>query len=173
MSYSCAPNMDKIVSSHNKKLLAVDDAEQLQPKKCSCPKAEKMNCPLDNECLSTEIVYQADVSSNDGAMKHYIGLTAPTFKQRLYSHRKTFKNREYEHSTTLSTYIWQLKDKNIQYSIKWKILKKSKAYSPTTQKCHLCLDEKLLILKNYKNPAFLNKSSELFGKCRHRLKHLL
>ena len=173
MSYSCAPNMDRIVSSHNKKLLAVDDAEQLQPKKCSCPKAEKMNCPLDNECLSTEIVYQADVSSNDGAMKHYIGLTAPTFKQRLYGHRKTFKNREYEHSTTLSTYIWQLKDKNIQYSIKWKILKKSKAYSPTTQKCHLCLDEKLLILKNYKNPAFLNKSSELFGKCRHRLKHLL
>ena len=146
MSYSCAPNMDKIVSSHNKKLLAVDDADQLQPKKCSCPKAEKMNCPLDNECLSTEIVYQADVSSNDGAMKHYIGLTAPTFKQRLYSHRKMFKNREYEHSTTLSTYIWQLKDKNIQYSIKWKILKTSKPYTPTTQKCHLCLDEKLLIL---------------------------
>ena len=173
MSYSCAPNMDKIVSTHNMKLLDIKDVNQPQPKTCSCSAADKINCPLDNVCLSTEIVYQADVSSTDGATKHYIGLTEPTFKKRLYNHRKSFKNREYEHETTLSTYIWQLKDKNIGYSIKWKLLKQSRAYSPITQKCHLCLDEKLLILKNYTNPAFLNKSSELFGKCRHRLKHLL
>ena len=93
--------------------------------------------------------------------------------QSLPEARKSFKNREYEHETTLSTYIWQLKDQNIGYSIKWKMLKKSRAYSPTSQKCHLCLDEKLLILKNSKNPALLNKTSELFGKCRHRRKHLL
>ena len=174
LSYSCAPNMDRIVSTHNMKLLnSISDADQLQAKKCSCSAADKINCPLDNQCLTTELVYQADVSSSDGATKMYIGLTEPTFKQRLYNHRKSFKNREYEHETTLSTYIWQLKDQNIGYSIKWKMLKKSRAYSPTSQKCHLCLDEKLLILKNSKNPALLNKTSELFGKCRHRRKHLL
>jgi hypothetical protein len=173
LSYSCAPNMDRIITSHNKKLLDSEDTDQPHPKKCSCPAKEKVNCPLDNECLTSEIVYQADVSSTDGALKHYIGLTEPTFKERFYTHRKTFKNRAYEHDTTLSTYIWKLKDQNINYTIKWKILKKSKAYSPTTKKCNLCLDEKLLILKNSNNPAFLNKRSELFGKCRHRRKHLL
>jgi hypothetical protein len=173
LSYSCAPNMDKILSSHNKKLLDVQKVNQPEPKKCSCPGLDKSKCPLNNECLTQELVYQADVSSDDGAIKHYIGLTENTFKERYYGHTKSFRNRDYEHETSLSTYIWKLKDKNIGYTIKWNILKKSKAYSPTSQKCHLCLDEKLFILKNSNNPSFLNKRSELFSKCRHRLKHTL
>ena len=82
LSYSCAPNMDKIVSTHNMKLLDVKDVDQLQPKTCSCPAAEKINCPLDNKCLSTEIVYQADVPSNDGATKHYTVGEHPIWKPR-------------------------------------------------------------------------------------------
>ena len=84
--------MDRIVSTHNMKLLSsISDADQLQAKKCSCSAADKINCPLDNQCLTTELVYQADVSSSDGATKMYIGLTEPTFKQRLYNHQRLRK----------------------------------------------------------------------------------
>ena len=128
---------------------------------------------MDGKCLASEIVYQADVTASDNTVRKYIGLTEPTFKIRIGNHRKSFKNRAYETETMLSKHIWHLKDQGLTYDIKWKILKFSKAYSPITQKCRLCFDEKLLILQNCSDPAFLNKRDELFSKCRHRLKHLL
>ena len=130
-------------------------------------------CPLGGKCLQTELVYQADVTASDNSIKKYIGLTAPTFKARLSNHKKSFNHRRYEHDTKLSVYIWQLKDQGLNYDIQWKILKLSRAYSPVTQTCRLCFDEKLLILKNSLDSSYLNKRDELFSKCRHRLKHLL
>ena len=172
LPYSCTPNMAKIISSHNKKLLDINPDVPLK-NLCNCAAAKKQDCPLDGKCLATEIVYQADVMARDNTKKRYIGLTAPTFKQRLSNHTKSFNHREYQHETKLSVYIWQLKEKGLTYNIKWKILKFSKAYSPVTQTCRLCFDEKMLFLKNSLDPDLLNKRDELFSKCRHRLKHLL
>ena len=174
LSYSCTPNMSKVISSHNNKLLnKIPDNSIATPVERLCNCGANNECPLDGKCLATELVYQADVTASDNSIKRYIGLTAPTFKSRLANHNKSFNHRRYEHDTKLSVYIWQLKDRGVTYEIKWKIVKLSRAYSPVTQTCRLCFDEKLLILKNSKDPTFLNKRDELFSKCRHRLRHLL
>ncbi len=39
-----------------------------------------------------------------------------------------------------------------------------------THKCKLCLEEKLMIMKQRKK-NLLNKRSELFSKCRHVTRH--
>ena len=75
--------------------------------------------------------------------------------------------------STLSKYIWELKDRGVNFEIKWHIVKRSKGYDPVTQKCRLCLDEKLEIMRNCGNQESLNSRNELFSKCRHRRKHLL
>ena len=139
--------MSKVISSHNNKLLnkTSDDIVPILNPLFNC--GSNAQCPLDGKCLATELVYQADVTASDNSIRRYIGLTAPTFKQRLGNHNKSFNHRRYEHDTKLSVYIWQLKDKNVTYDIKWKILKLSRAYSPVTQTCRLCFDEKMLILK--------------------------
>ena len=71
----------------------------------------------------------------------YVGHTAGPFKVRYYNHTSSFRNPEHKHSTELSKYIWLLKQSNIQYSIRWKILKKCKAYSNTDS---ISINEKFL-----------------------------
>ena len=53
VSYSCMNNVDSIISSHNKKLLNPITNEP----GCNC--RIKENCPLNNRCLITNIVYEA------------------------------------------------------------------------------------------------------------------
>ena len=67
---------------------------------------------------------------------------------------------------------WKLKSENSQYTIKWSIMKKVKAYKPGSKRCNLCLEEKLLIMKAKKTEC-LNKRSDLFSKCRHVTRYLL
>ena len=66
LSYSCMPNVKQIIDGHNKAILKT--AETAQPQKsegntCSCRKKE--DCPLNGECLVSEVVYQATVSTGD------------------------------------------------------------------------------------------------------------
>ena len=84
----------------------------------------------------------------------------------------SFNNRKLRDSTTLSKYIWNLKDKNIQYEINWSKIYSAPAYSPISKTCQLCSMEKTMILTS-KYPNLLNKRNELLGKCRHRRKFLL
>ena len=116
-------------------------------------------------------MYKAIVESNI-ATKIYHGSTANTFKKRYNAHLTTFRRRKYEHSTTLSTYIWKLKDKNINYKIKWEIADLAKSFIPGHKYCRLCTAEKTKILFADKKLK-LNKNSEIFGKCRHKDKYLL
>ena len=94
------------------------------------------------------------------------------FKKRYYGHRHSFKNRNSEHSTTLSSHIWNLKDKNENYSIKWKVIDRASKFNPITRKCRLCIKEKYHIIFQPEG-ATLNERSELFSTCRHRLDKLL
>ena len=80
--------------------------------------------------------------------------------------------RERRNKTTLSKYIWELKDKTIAYEINWKILKCVPSYSKEAKRCQLCLAEKVLILYADKK-TLLNERSEIMGKCRHGNKHKL
>ena len=84
----------------------------------------------------------------------------------------SFRNEQYRNATTLSNYIWTLKDKNINYSPKWKIIDRGRAYQPSGKNCGLCDLEKFYIISR-PELASLNQRNELATSCRHRKKHLL
>ena len=58
------------------------------------------------------------------------------------------------------------------YKIDWSILATAPAYSNKRKRCHLCLTEKLYLIKA-KKPTLLNKRTELISKCRHENKFYL
>ena len=114
--------------------------------KCNCRK--KNDCPLKNNCLTSSVVYKANVTTENGTTgKNYIGLTEGTFKQRYTQHKLSFRNRNYSNSTELSKHIWTLKDNNTNFTINWSILATSPAYSNKSKRCHLCLTEKLYLVR--------------------------
>ena len=116
------------------------------------------------------VVYKAEVSFND-KVASYIGQSSTPFKTRYNNHIQSFKHKKYS-NTTLSNFIWNLKDAGINYTINWKIEAKSKSYTTSSRNCRLCNMEKTLILFNQED-ELLNKRSELLNKCRHRKKHTL
>ena len=67
----------------------------------------------------------------------------------------------------LQKHVWELKNKERDFSIKWSILKRVSPRTAGRSKCNLCLEEKLCILES-DSALTLSKRSELFSKCRHR-----
>ena len=96
-----------------------------------------------------------------------------SFKERCYNHNMSFKHRRYESKTELSKYIWNLKDNNAVYDIKWSIHKKTSGYSNTSKRCSLCTAEKIAIITFPNKDKLLNKRTELVSKCRHENKFML
>ena len=43
--------------------------------------------------------------------KIYLGTAKENFKKRYYNHKASLKNRENANHTTLSKYLWEIKDK--------------------------------------------------------------
>ena len=173
VSYSCMPNMEQLISSHNKAILKKatnHTPTNTNSKSCNC---RNQPCPLNGNCMTTSVVYQATVKRQDNNKEEtYIGLTEGTFKNRFTAHKSDFKNISQRNKTALSKYIWMLKDKKIQYQIRWKILAHAKPYSTSSKRCNLCLTEKFFII--FKPEASsLNERNELASSCRHRRKHLL
>lgn len=169
VSYRCMPNMKAVISRHNNKILHQNEAAA--PPTCNCQ--NKAECPLPGRCTIQRVCYQADVERLDtGAVETYTGATMDSFKKRFYGHKSSLNNRDYQHSTTLSTYVWKLKDENIPYKITWNIIGRAAPYNTVTNKCRLCLLEKYLIMFKPKG-ATLNQNSEFFTSCRHKQAHLL
>lgn len=168
VSYSCMPNMQQIISNHNKATLNKAEPENKTQKNCNCRAKE---CPLDKNCQTSEVIYQATVTSKD-TTETYVGLTSNTFKIRYNGHTSDFQNSNKRHATTLSSHVWLLKDSNSTFNIKWKILAKSRAYSTVSKVCNLCIKEKYFIIC-HPEMASLNHRNELGSECRHRKKHLL
>ncbi len=118
---------------------------------CNCDNAcncrNKTKCPMSNNCLVESIVYQATVSTNDNKPPEtYVGLTENSFKTRYANHKSSFNLYEKRNSTELSKHIWELKRNNIDFTIKWKTLKRAKPYSCASNRCNLCLWEKFFLL---------------------------
>ena len=173
VSYSCMENMGSIINKHNKKVLANNNNRDNNDKLCNCRSKEQ--CPLNNKCLSSSLIYNAQVTTttnNNTTTKNYIGLTEGTFKQRFTQHKLTFRHKKYTNSTELSKYIWHLKDNSINFNIKWSIISRASPYNNSSKRCDLCLTEKLMIIKSTSN-NLLNKRSELISKCRHENKFYL
>ena len=55
-------------------------------------------------------------------------MTENNFKTGFDNHKLSFRNRNHSHDTVLSKYIWELKDNDTTYVIKWRIIKRANAY---------------------------------------------
>ena len=154
------PSIGKIISGHNKKILAV--TEPTPP--CNCTIKD---CKVNGECQRSEIVYQCKVTENVGGnSKSYVGLTANTFKNRYYKHKKSFKTQGY-HKNTLSSHIWDLKLRRIEFELSWRIVAKARSHFPSSKICLLCIKEVYFIMFD-KNLSSLNTRQEFFNQCLHK-----
>ena len=173
LSYSCMPNIEMTIKSHNKKLL---NKEKITDETCNC--RDKNKCPLKGgNCRTENVIYEASVSAKNET-KTYIGITANQLKKRISTHNTTINckpdNRNYNkyvNSTELSKLIHKLKNEGEDYKLNWKILERVNKHQPGKTTCKLCLKEALKILQASNN--CINKKSELMGSCRHRNKFLL
>ena len=194
ISYSCMPNVESIITNHNKKIMKTNSN---QPEPCNC--RNKINCPLQSKCQDKCIIYQANVTiKSESNMRHtnmapndqnqttdspstttphtnskvYYGSCETNFKTRYNNHIYSFNHRKRASSTTLSKHYWKCKDLGQEPVIKWKRLKSAIPYQCGGSKCDLCLTEKLTILQaNGLNT--LNHRSEILNKCRHKNKFKL
>ena len=178
VSYSCLPNMKSFISQHNNKILNQHAKKQTSTEntnentnECNCRRPNA--CPVENKCLSASMVYQADVTTADSnETKSYVGVTSGPFNERYRNRTKSFSHRKYANETELSKYIWKLKDSKRACKINWSIRKRITAYKIGSRRCNLCLEEKLILLKDRKH-ELLNRRSELFSKCRHVTRYLV
>ena len=166
ISYSGSPNMQKIISIANAKILRAEETPQ---RSCSCTK--NAVCPLDGRCLEKNIIYHAKVKQSDQKVTNYIGQTSIEFKKRLAVHTQTFNDKTVS-QTSLSRHIHELSSKNITYKISWRIVGRGREFSPVTNVCTLCDAEKYHILFN-PELADINKKSEFYSNCSHKKSKLL
>ena len=160
--------MAHAVSRHNSKVLIDEQPLQVQPPRCKC-----LDCPVQGKCQTNCIVYGATIKETaSGQTETYTGMTCRKFKERWREHEGNQRNESQRRSTKLSVHAWNLKDKNLDYEIDWKIIDRAPAFNPITRKCRLCLKEKYYIMYD-RTGSTLNKRSEVFNTCRHRKQKLL
>ena len=87
---------------------------------CNCRNRAKS--PLDNKCLTANIVYKAVVSAPSKPDKKYFGIAQTSFKNCFKNHTRDFRHKKHVNSTDVSKYMWKLKDEKTTASIKWNIL---------------------------------------------------
>ena len=141
VSYSCMSNVKSIITSHNTRIIRKSQPQDISAENCNC--RNKHACPLQNKCMSKDIVYQATIfTGNTQDTKHYIAMTSNTFKERYRNHIKSFTHKKYSNETELSKHVWHLKQNKTDFTIKWSIIKKSISYPGGSKRCNLCLEEK-------------------------------
>ena len=164
------PNIKTKINAHNREILR--NTPSKNTKHCNCQ--QKENCPMNGACLKESLVYYATISCNDKNYqpKLYKGSCETSFKKHYSNHKKSFNVPLYKHDTKLSTEYWNLKTKELNPRISWKIKGIYKSYNPTSKLCNLCLTEKLEILDD-PDKNLLNKRSEIISQCRHKNKYRL
>lgn len=166
LSYSCTPNLSARIKGHNKSIL--QPKEPTKP--CNC--RNKKECPLHGQCQATDVVYEATLTTSNGEVKLYTGMSAPPFKSRYSNHMTSIRSVKYEKSTELSKHVWKVKKNKEDVAIEWKIKERAKSYSNSSKKCKLCIAEKYHISCADKQLS-LNRRSELVSKCPHERKYYL
>ena len=74
---------------------------------CNCRNGAE--CPLDNKCSTTNIVYKTVVSAPSKQDK-YFGIAGSPFNDCFRNHTKDFCHKKHVNNTELSKYMWTLKD---------------------------------------------------------------
>ena len=173
LSYSCTKNVSSIINGHNRRTLQEAARQEACDAQRTCNCRNKDDCPLQNECLTKNIVYEATVKSTgqqDDDVKSYIGLCSTSFKERLAVHKQHIKNRVYRNKCELANYVWDLKDAGKNFDIKWRILKKVRGRL-VGGACRLCTTELLFLVEYPEKRRLLN--TRFIEKCRHNEKFSL
>merc|ERR1711954_482234 len=109
--------MAQAVSRHNKKLAIQEQAQEEQVQECNCLQGDK--CPVGGQCLRGPLVYRAAVTTNNKT-EFYTGIAGNSFKERWDGHNSSLRHSDQRHKTTLSNYIWDLKDSGTNFNLEWK-----------------------------------------------------
>ena len=135
------------IDGHNKATLrrANQPVQDQNVKTCNC--RNKNDCPLEGECLQKEIVYRATVTTRS-EKETYVGLTATEFKTRWRNQQISFKHEKERYDTELSKYLSELKKKNEECTVSWKVLAKARAYSNLSKRCNLFIEGEYFIITN-------------------------
>ena len=166
---------DTTNTSHRYALRNRSNATRVPPSIVT-PNSDSYEDPISEETTEPE---SANITRNNPNKRNLINRTmtyigaAENFKMRYRNHLKSFRNQKYEKETELSKYIATLNENKIQYSIKWKIVRKTSGYNQVTKSCNLCTAEKFEICKFRDKNSLLNKRNELISKCRHENKYLI
>ena len=97
--------MSSMIKSHNKKVINKDVKVS---KSYNC--RVKSECRLNGQCQVTDIIYKCTVLLPDKPNKVYLETAEGDFRRRFYNHRKSFNNEGSANDTSLSKYIWKLKE---------------------------------------------------------------
>ena len=140
-------------------------------KNCKC--RIQTSCPVGGNGEEKSVVYRAEVEDEKTSQKEgYIGLAGDTFKVRYANHMKSFRNKKYEHETCLSKYIWNKKENEENFNIKWKFIDRGTLFNPVTMRCNLCLKEKYHLI--FRTDSFkINTRNEFGATCRHIRPHII
>ena len=141
VSYSRIPNTKSAINSHNRKIL--HPPVNNQNKTCNCIK--RIDCPLQEKCLSENTVYQAGISSEEIQTKMYYRTSEIKFKNRYLNHQKYFSHEKHKNDSQLSNELRKIKASKEKPVFVWKILGQYQPYNVNTKRCILCLNEKLQI----------------------------
>ena len=141
ISYSCTSNLGSKIIPHNNKILnkiIINDKSNTKDKLRNC---RREPCPLNNQCLVSNIIFRATVTSNKST-KQYMGSTENHLNKRYMNQKYSLKNTNKRHTTELASYLWNLKDNNTDYKIKWEVLNGTKSKFYIKFGCRLCKLEK-------------------------------
>ena len=163
-------NVKNIISSYNKAQIN-KPSKQPEESDNSCSCCKKNTSPLEANCNIWNIVYQAEVTTPQ-TKERYIGLCDTTFKKRYRNHVCSFKNECYKNATELSKHIWSLKERKINYQIKWRKVKQAKSYSNVNKKMYsLSMGE--IFYNSSTGNVHAYCRNEMTSTCRHSKKFLL
>ena len=100
--------MKSRINIHNQKVTKAKPSAQART--CNC--INKSKCPLNNKCLSNNVLYNANITltTENHRNKMSYGISETKFKSRYAKNRKSFKKRKYKTDTELSSEIWKLKE---------------------------------------------------------------
>ena len=133
---------------------------------CNCRIRD--DCSLQNQYLTPNIIYRADVHCEANKYhKFYFGVAQT--KERFRNHNRNFNHKQYIKSTKLSKYIWSLKGAGTPYAIDRLIAAKVKG-STKVNYWPLCLTEKYHLIEYFNDIRLLNRKSEFINACRHQSK---
>ena len=145
------------------------------PPTCNCQISRKHLCPVPDKCTATNVCYRCEVIRGDNhKCDNYVGQTSRKIKTRIGEHLSDARKYRPEKpvGSRLSHHIGDLFFNNTPHTLNWSILAQKEHFSPVTNFCRLCNEEKVFIIY-HPEISTINLRNELYGWCKHKDKYLL